>query len=328
MAPTGAAAQSSPAPVNIGTAGNFAILSKTGISTTGTSHITGDIGVSPAAATYITGFGLTMDVSGAFSTSSLVVGNVHAADYSFPTPTMMTAAVSDMETAYTGAAGRTSPDFTELYAGDITGKTLTRGLYKWSTAVLVSVGGVTISGTSNDVWIFQIAQNMELADGAVVTLAGGAQASNIFWQVAGQVTLGTTAAMKGIILCKTAIIMRTGAALNGRALAQTAITLDADVVSGPTAVTAAGRGLAPQKYSLFRNYSDQSHGFIGGSNERGTVRTLNILGQEVAALSGCEATAGGRNQTQIHTNGLAKGSHFIKMEANGTVQMKRIRPGR
>jgi hypothetical protein len=110
MAPVIAVSQSSPAPMNLGTAGNFAILAKTGISTTGTTHITGAIGMSPAAATYITGFGLIMDASGAFSTSSLVVGNVYAADYTSPTPTTMTTAVSDMETAYTSAAGRTSPD--------------------------------------------------------------------------------------------------------------------------------------------------------------------------------------------------------------------------
>lgn len=42
--------------VNLGAAGNFAILSKSGISTVPTSAITGNIGVGPAAGTYITGF--------------------------------------------------------------------------------------------------------------------------------------------------------------------------------------------------------------------------------------------------------------------------------
>ncbi len=77
------------APVNLGTAGNFAILAKTGVSTTGTTSIVGDIGVSPAAATYITGFGLIMDASNTFSTSSLVTGKVYAADYTPPTPATM-----------------------------------------------------------------------------------------------------------------------------------------------------------------------------------------------------------------------------------------------
>ncbi len=219
--------------VDLGTAGNFVILAKSGISTTGTTSINGDIGVSPIDSTAITGFGLIMDPSNQFATSSLVTGKVFAADYTSPTPTIMTAAVSDMETAYTNAAGRTLPDYTELGAGNIDGMTLTPGLYKWGTGVTIP-NGVTLSGGSNDVWIFQIAQDLTVGNGAIVTLSGGAQAKNIFWQVAGETTLGTTSNVKGIILSKTAIVMNTGAKLNGRALAQTAVTLDANAVTAPT----------------------------------------------------------------------------------------------
>ncbi|HEY9166927.1 MAG TPA: ice-binding family protein [Candidatus Kryptonia bacterium] len=232
MAHTSALAQR--LPVNLRTAGNFAILAKTGVSTTGTTAVTGDIGVSPAAATYLTGFGQTLDPSGTFSTSSLVTGKLYAADYTAPTPTYVGTAVSDMLTAYTDAAGRTLPDTTELGAGDITGDTLTPGLYKWSTGVTISAGGVTISGSATDVWIFQIAGDLTVANGAIVTLSGGAQAKNIFWQVAGQVTIGTTAQMKGIILCQTQIAMNTGATLDGKALAQTAVTLAGNTVTDPT----------------------------------------------------------------------------------------------
>jgi hypothetical protein len=230
MVPDAAVAQSSPPPVDLGTAGNFVILAKTGISTTGTTEIVGDLGISPAAASFITGFDLIMDPSGTFSTSSLVTGKIYAADYAEPTPTMLTTAVGDMITAYNDAAGRPNPDYTELYGGDITGQTLTRGLYKWTTGVLVSAGGVTISGTASDVWIFQIAQGLTLANGAVITLQGGAKASNIFWQVAGSATFGTTSDFKGIVLCQTNIVMQTGASFDGRALAQTAVTLDANNV--------------------------------------------------------------------------------------------------
>jgi len=219
-----------PAIVNLLSAGDFVILSKSGISTTGTTHITGDLGVSPAAATYITGFGLIKDASNTFSTSSLVTGHVYAADYAVPTPAKMTTAINDMMTAYTNAAGRTSPTKTELGAGDITSKTLTPGLYKWGTNLLISAAGVTISGAANDTWIFQIAGNLNLANGAHVYLSGGAVANHIFWQVAGQATLGTTSVMNGIILCKTAIVMNSGATLNGAALAQTAVTMNANTV--------------------------------------------------------------------------------------------------
>lgn len=219
-----------PDPVNLYSAGRFVILAKAGISTTGVTSITGDLGVSPIAATAITGFDLILGSSGRYSTSSLVTGKVYASDYAMPTPVRMTDAVADMETAYTDAAGRTLPDFTELYAGDLTGQTLTPGLYKWGTGVLISAGGVTISGSPTDVWIFQIAHDLTVESGAIVTLAGGASAANIFWQVEGQTTLGTTTRMKGIVLCATQIAINTGATLVGRALAQTAVTLDADSI--------------------------------------------------------------------------------------------------
>ena len=228
-----APAMAAQAPVDLGTAGDFVILAKTGVSTTGTTSIVGDIGVSPAAATYITGFGLIMDASNEFSTSSLVTGRIYAADYAPPTPAKMTTAISDMETAFTDAAGRTLPDFTELGAGDISGMTLVPGLYKWGTGVLITNVGVTLSGGANDVWIFQIAQDLTVANSAIVTLSGGAQAKNIFWQVSGQATLGTTADFKGIILSQTLISLNTGAVMKGRALAQSEVTLIANAITVP-----------------------------------------------------------------------------------------------
>jgi hypothetical protein len=215
--------------VDLGTAGNFVILAKSGISTIGTTSIVGDIGVSPIDSTAITGFGLILDSSNVFSTSSLVTGKVYASNYAVPTPTVMTTAVSDMETAYTDAAGRTLPDYVELGAGNIGGMTLAPGLYKWSTGVIIPTD-VILSGSSTDVWIFQIAQTLDISSGKHVNLSGGAQAKNIFWQVAGKTTLGTTSEFNGNILDQTAIVLNTGATLNGRALAQTAVTLDSNTI--------------------------------------------------------------------------------------------------
>ena len=66
-----------------------------------------------------------------------------------------------------------------------------------------------------------------------ITLAGGAQAKNIFWQVADAVTLGTTSHFEGIILGQTGINLQTGATINGRMLAQTAVTLQMNTVTRP-----------------------------------------------------------------------------------------------
>jgi len=229
---TGATIAAGPKPINLGTAGSFAILSKTGIASVPSSVITGDIGVSPAAATYLTGFGLTMDKTNTFATSPQVTGKAYASNYTPPCPAKMTTAVSDMEIAYTNAAGRVHPDFTELGAGNISGLTLVPGLYKWGTGLLVATD-VTLNGNSNDVWIFQVSGDFTMAPGAKIILSGGAKASNIFWQSYGAIVLGTTAHLEGIVLSQTEITLATGASVNGRLLSQTAVTLDQSTVTQP-----------------------------------------------------------------------------------------------
>jgi hypothetical protein len=223
-------------PVNLGTAGNFVILAKSGISTIPTSAITGDIGVSPIGETAITGFALTLTAGSPFATSAQVTGKVYAPGYADPTPVNLTTAIGDMQTAYTDAAGRTTPDFTELGAGQIGGLTLVPGLYKWGTDVLIS-SDVTLNGGPNDVWIFQIAGKITQANGTMIHLSGGALAANIFWQSFGDVSLGTTAHFEGVIIAQTAISLATGASINGRLLAQTAVTLDANAVIAPAGAT-------------------------------------------------------------------------------------------
>eukprot|EP00964_Phaeocystis_antarctica_P120895 scaffold84625_cov69-Phaeocystis_antarctica.AAC.4 len=224
--------------VDLGTAGDFAILTKTGVTTTGTTSVNGDMGTSPIAATAITGFTLIMDSTNQYSESELVDGKVYAASYTSPTPSKMTTAISDMETAYKDAAGRENPDELNLGAGTIEGKTLEPGLYKWGSSVgftsSLTFDGQCVTGScllGNDpVWILQMTGDLIVGAGAIVTLENGAKAENIFWQVAGSTTLYTTVQMEGTILCATNIVFQTGSSLNGKALAQTAVTLDAATI--------------------------------------------------------------------------------------------------
>ena len=216
--------------VDLGAAGNYVILAKTAITNIPTSAITGDLGLSPAASSYITGLALT-NATG-YATSAQVTGSIYAADMAPPTPSNLTTAVNNMITAYNDAAGRPSPDFSELATGNIGGRTLIPGLYKWTNTVTLP-SSVTISGGANDVWIFQISGDLTMSNAVNITLTGGAQAKNIFWQVAGTVTIGTTAHFEGIILSMTGITFQTSASITGRALAQTAVVLDANAVTKP-----------------------------------------------------------------------------------------------
>ncbi len=215
-----------PVPVNLGTAGGFAILSKTGITDVYPSVVTGNVGTTP-----ITGAALLLSCGE-------VSGKVFSVDAAGPLPctindaSFLSTAVGDMEFAYDDAAGRVFPDFNELGAGEIGGLTLEPGLYKWATGLLISTD-VTLVGGPDDVWIFQVAGTMNQANGTRVTLAGGARPKNIFWAVAGAVTLGTSAHFEGVILAKTMIAANTGASVNGRLLAQTAVTLQMTTVTQP-----------------------------------------------------------------------------------------------
>jgi Ice-binding-like len=214
-----------PAPVSLGTAGTFAILSKSGVTDVYASAVTGDVGTSP-----ITGAALLL-------TCGEVSGKMYVVDAAGPSCAIkhgpfLTTVIGDMETAYTDAAGRTSPNFTELGAGEVGGLTLVPGLYKWGTGLLISTD-VTLSGGPNDVWIFQVAGTLDQANATRITLAGGALAKNIFWQVAGAVTIGTTAHFEGVVLGQTLIAVNTGASVNGRLLAQTAVTLQMNAVTQP-----------------------------------------------------------------------------------------------
>jgi len=218
-----------PSPVVLGPAGNYVILAKSAASNVPTSAITGDIGLSPAAASFITGLTLNLPANGAFSTSAQVTGNVYASDYAVPTPSNLTTAIGAMQTAYVDAAGRPTPDHTELASGNIGGLTLPAGLYKWSNTVTIPTN-VTLTGGANDTWIFQIAGGLTQASATKVILTGGAQAKNVVWQVFGVVDIGTTAHMEGEILSQTSITLETGASANGRLLAQTAVTLAGNTV--------------------------------------------------------------------------------------------------
>jgi hypothetical protein len=230
-----------PAAVNLGdttslaAVGSYVLLAKTGITNvTGSSIIGGHLGISPAAASFITGFSLIADSTNLFATSVSVVppAKVYASDYAVPTPSNLTSAILSMQTAYTDAAGRTKTDFLNLGSGEIGGQTLVPGLYTWGSSVTIATD-VTISGGAEDSWLFQIANDLDLSAAKKVTLAGGAQARNVFWQVAGQVTIHANAHFEGNILCQTAITLQTTASMKGRALAQTLIALDDNAITAP-----------------------------------------------------------------------------------------------
>jgi hypothetical protein len=212
-------------PVKLRSASSYVILTETGITDVSASRVRGNVGVSP--------------ITGAADHLSCVeiVGKVYSVDAAGPAPcniadaALLTTAVSDMETAYTDAAGRLST-VKELGVGNIGGLTLTPAVYSWSSSVSIPAS-ITLEGGPMDVWILQVAQDLNVAPATKIHLSGGAVPQHVFWQVAGAVTIGTTAKFEGVILSKTSIAMQTGASIHGRLLSQTAVSLQMNSVIKP-----------------------------------------------------------------------------------------------
>ncbi|HTB21794.1 MAG TPA: ice-binding family protein [bacterium] len=309
-----AAFGSSPLPVNLASAGNFSVLAKTGIQGASGTAVLGNMGIAPAQASYITGFGLILSPSQQYSTSSLVSGKVYAVNYAAPSPAMMNTAVGDMMNAYADAQGRT-PGVTELGAGNISGLTLVAGVYYWSTGVLVDTD-LTLSGSATDVWIFQIAQTLTLADGIHINLIGGAQASNVFWQVAQGSSLGTNSIFNGSILDQTAIVVKTGATMNGKALAQTAVTVDGSSIKSATngylAPGGPGGDPAPIAYPSPARGGVVTVLYTMDQPGRASFKVWNENGDLAATLE--EDEPSGVQKTQIPVNRFAPGVYLYRVD--------------
>jgi hypothetical protein len=216
-------------------AGAYVLIGKTGITNVTGSMITGGhLGISPAPAGALTGFGETLDSSGLFSTAPAVVapGRIYTTGNTAPTPANLTSAVLSMQAAYTDAAGRTNPDELNLADGVLANLDLAPGLYRWGSNVSIPQN-ITLTGSANDVWIFQISGELVLGTAKQILLAGGADAKNIFWVVAGQVTIHADAHFEGIIFGQTGITLQTNASWNGRALAQSLVALDDNHITAP-----------------------------------------------------------------------------------------------
>jgi hypothetical protein len=212
-------ASAAQAPVGLGTATSFAVLAGSTVTNTGPSAVSGDLGVSPGSA--VTGF----------PPGTVTGGTIHASD------AVAAQAQSDLTTAYNDAAGRT-PSTSE--SGDLTGQTLTAGVYKSSSSLGLS-GTVTLDaqGDPDAVFIFQVASTLITGSGSDVALINGAQPCNVFWQVGSSATLGTDTTFNGTILALTSISANTGATVAGRLLARNgAVTLDTNTITRPVCSTA------------------------------------------------------------------------------------------
>lgn len=200
------------AQISLGSAATFGVLGATTVTNTGLTVITGDLGVSPGTA--ITGF-----------PPGTVTGTIHAGD------TTAAKAQADALKAYNAAAALAPT--TDLTGQDLGGKTLTPGVYHFSSsAQLTGTLRLDAKRRSNARFVFQIGSTLTTASASKVVLVNGAKACNVIWQVGSSATLGTGTAFQGDIIALTAVTVTTNVSNVGSIIAlNAAVTLDTNKIS-------------------------------------------------------------------------------------------------
>jgi hypothetical protein len=219
--------------VCMGAAGDYAILSMTGISNIGQSTIYGDIGVGPGASDTLTGFNLVGpdEFDPDFSTSTQVIGSVYAADYGAPVVNKVGAGISDMQMGYTYAAAQNTTDDEDgmlnmnINLGFIGGELFIPGVYSWDGDVVLN-SNIYFNGSATDVFVLQTGGSVIVGRNVRVILIRDAKVENIIWQVAGFLEAGIDSRLEGIFLIKMYAAFRTGSFLFGRVFSQANVTLD------------------------------------------------------------------------------------------------------
>jgi hypothetical protein len=204
------------APIDLGAAGNFAILAGSAVTNTGGSVISGDLGVSPGSAVPVFPPGV-------------LNGTIHAGDG------VAAAAKLALNDAYIDAVAHATEVIT-LSDQELGGRVLSPGLYKSGSSYAITLVDLTLDagGNPDAVFIFQMpSSTLTVLDYRKVILVG-VNPDNIYWQVGSSATLGTYCEFKGNILASASISAQTGAWVVGRLLTQTgAVTLDTNVVTLP-----------------------------------------------------------------------------------------------
>jgi hypothetical protein len=123
--------------------------------------------------------------------------------------------------------------------------------------------------------------------------------------------------------------MKSGATLNGRALALTAVTLNANTVVVPGNATAIGNtGSVAHNFSLEQNYPNPFNPStrIQYSLEKAvqvSLKVYNLLGQDVATLVNDQQEAGSYT-VSFNALNLSSGVYFYRFEAGSFVSMKKL----
>jgi hypothetical protein len=334
-----------PAPVNIGSAVDFAVIGKTAITSDNLTTYGGNIGVSPTAAAALTGVTCANMTAGRMYTitaPATPVGCITTAGTVTADNAKLSAATADFTAAYLDARNQTTHPF------DITSGAINigigvkgRGIYNYSGATSMDTS-LVLRGSDTDIWIFQIngaktqaaAINMVLQNEAgVVDGANGPQAKNIFWAVDGAPSQGAGTHFVGVVMSTGAIAVGAGSTYLGRAFSDGAVSAATSDFSAPIELleqaTLVTVGQTISSPSFFGSPSFVPLSTTGGSGS-GAVSFVvttagtagcSIVGTTLSYSSGgtCTVTATKAGDTNYFEATSAPAIFTVNLRTKGTI---------
>ena len=264
--------------VDLGTAATYSVLAGAGVSNTGAATVLAlDLGLSPAGV--IAGF-----------PPGTVTGSTHDKDAAAAT------AQEDRQAAYDAVVAQTGGT---TFAGDQAGAIFKPGLYT-SGAAITNTGTITLDadGDPGAIFVFQIGAALSSAATSKVLLTDGALAHNVYWQVAGAVSLGAGVKWVGTLLGAAAVAFGEAASIKGRiltpstvALANSPVTKPIDDLTAPLVGIDGGPARSTNDPTpMITGTTDEPAGrpvtvTVGGQTLTSTVRTGGVWALSATTLS-------------------------------------------
>ncbi len=255
-------------PPGLGTADSFVVLAGAGVTNTNTTTLSGNLGSADG--------NVVGDTDLVFTS-----GSNHYGDG------VTTGAMLDLEAAF----GSASQPADVTVSADLGGQSLVPGVYFQASTMNLSGPALTLDagGDPDAVWIFRAGADLIVGPGASVNLINGAQACNVYWQVASSASLDDGADLVGTVMARTSISLNSAATVQGRVLAlDGTVTLIGNTITRPVCA-AAPPPVAPPTGPQVPAVPSGSVATGDGSTSLGSF-DLFLLAAGVAAI-GAGATA-------------------------------------
>lgn len=273
---------------SLGTAATFGILASTYTNTSAGTTVSGDVGFTTGPAVAPAGVHTNYGVAAPYATAGTDQGNALSNLNSQPCTSTFAPGAIDLSTDVThGPIGVYTP-----------------GVY-CSTGAMNVGGSLTLNG--NGTYIFRAVGALNSTAGAVVTLAGGASACNVFWTPSAATTLAANTTFAGTVIDNAGITVGANTTWSGLALAfGGTVTTDTDTITVPVCV------VAPPALATLRVVKQVVNNNGGTATAALFNLHVKLAGADVAGSPAAGTVAPGTSYS------LTAGTYVVSEDANAS----------